>query len=156
MRARRPGIDVGRERSDIPAHHVGLLTLNGLLQIVRTRKVPAMQERFSGRTARLFYVAAPTAGVVMLRDVNDLRWLRTSRARHTRTESWGSHPVRAHLAGAGAGVLGADRSARRRIRPYAAHRRRRVGSGDSSTESGSGTPRRLEKSRGRSSRRLPE
>ncbi len=48
-----------------------------------------MQERFSGRTARLFYVAAPTSGEVVLRDVNDFRWLRTSRARHTRTESCG-------------------------------------------------------------------
>jgi DNA-binding transcriptional ArsR family regulator len=34
------------------AHHVDLLTDVGLLQVVRTRKVRAMEERFYGRTAR--------------------------------------------------------------------------------------------------------
>lgn len=46
------------------AHHVDVLTRNGLLQVVRTRKVRAIEERFYGRTARMFYMAAepsPTA-----------------------------------------------------------------------------------------------
>jgi DNA-binding transcriptional ArsR family regulator len=39
------------------AHHVKVLTEAGLLQVVRTRRVRAIEERFYGRTARMFYVA---------------------------------------------------------------------------------------------------
>ncbi len=42
---------VKRPRGTI-AHHVDLLLDAGLLQVVRTRKVRAMEERFYGRTAR--------------------------------------------------------------------------------------------------------
>jgi DNA-binding transcriptional ArsR family regulator len=42
---------VGRPRGTI-AHHVELLVDAGLLQVVRTRRVRAMEERFYGRTAR--------------------------------------------------------------------------------------------------------
>lgn len=42
---------VGRPRGSI-AHHVDLLVDVGLLQVVRTRKVRAMEERFYGRSAR--------------------------------------------------------------------------------------------------------
>lgn len=42
---------VQRPKSSV-AHHVDLLTDVGLLQVVRTRKVRAMEERFYGRTAR--------------------------------------------------------------------------------------------------------
>src|SRR3954449_944302 len=38
------------------AHHVKVLTDAGLLQVVRTRRVRAIDERFYGRTARMFYV----------------------------------------------------------------------------------------------------
>ncbi|MGA7227941.1 MAG: winged helix-turn-helix domain-containing protein [Acidimicrobiia bacterium] len=38
------------------AYHVGVLTNTGLFKIVRTRKVRAIDERFYGRTARVFYV----------------------------------------------------------------------------------------------------
>jgi DNA-binding transcriptional ArsR family regulator len=38
------------------AHHVKVLTEAGLVQVVRTRRVRAIEERFYGRTARLFYV----------------------------------------------------------------------------------------------------
>jgi len=38
------------------AHHVKVLHEAGLLQVVRTRRVRAIEERFYGRTARLFYV----------------------------------------------------------------------------------------------------
>src|SRR5438128_5852581 len=40
------------------AHHVKVLTEAGLVRVVRTRRVRAIEERFYGRTARLFYVAA--------------------------------------------------------------------------------------------------
>lgn len=42
---------VQRPRGSV-AHHVGLLLDVGLLQVTRTRKVRAMDERFYGRTAR--------------------------------------------------------------------------------------------------------
>jgi len=38
------------------AHHVKVLADAGLLRVVRTRRVRAMDERFYGRTARMFYV----------------------------------------------------------------------------------------------------
>jgi DNA-binding transcriptional ArsR family regulator len=39
------------------AHHVRVLAEAGLVQVVRTRRVRAIEERFYGRTARMFYVA---------------------------------------------------------------------------------------------------
>jgi len=42
---------VGRPRGSV-AHHVDLLLEAGLLQVVRTRRVRAMEERFYGRVAR--------------------------------------------------------------------------------------------------------
>lgn len=39
------------------AHHVNVLADAGLLQVVRTRRVRAVEERFYGRTARMFYVS---------------------------------------------------------------------------------------------------
>ncbi len=45
---------VRRPRGTV-AHHVDLLVDAGLLQVVRTRKVRAMEERFYGRTARTIY-----------------------------------------------------------------------------------------------------
>src|SRR5215475_8645333 len=39
------------------AHHVKVLTEAGLVQVVRTRRVRAIEERFYGRTARMFYVS---------------------------------------------------------------------------------------------------
>jgi DNA-binding transcriptional ArsR family regulator len=39
------------------AHHVKVLAESGLVQVVRTRRVRAIEERFYGRTARMFYVA---------------------------------------------------------------------------------------------------
>jgi DNA-binding transcriptional ArsR family regulator len=47
---------IGRPKSTV-AHHVEVLTRNGLLRVVSTRKVRAIEERFYGRTARMFYVA---------------------------------------------------------------------------------------------------
>lgn len=42
---------LGRPRGTV-AHHVDLLVETGLLRVVRTRKVRAIEERFYGRTAR--------------------------------------------------------------------------------------------------------
>jgi len=42
---------VGRPNSTV-AHHVGVLTDAGLLRVVRTRRVRAIEERFYGRTGR--------------------------------------------------------------------------------------------------------
>jgi DNA-binding transcriptional ArsR family regulator len=46
---------VERPKSTV-AHHVGVLVDAGMLKVVRTRKVRAIDERFYGRTARIFYV----------------------------------------------------------------------------------------------------
>lgn len=46
---------VDRPKSTV-AYHVGLLVDAGLLKVVRTRRVRAIDERFYGRTARIFYV----------------------------------------------------------------------------------------------------
>jgi len=48
---------VGRPKSTV-AYHVGVLVDARMLKVVRTRKVRAIDERFYGRTARIFYVGA--------------------------------------------------------------------------------------------------
>ncbi|HYX86554.1 MAG TPA: helix-turn-helix domain-containing protein [Gaiellales bacterium] len=54
------------------AHHVKVLADAGLVQVVRTRRVRAIEERFYGRTARMFYVAVErTTDEDMPRDFND-------------------------------------------------------------------------------------
>jgi DNA-binding transcriptional ArsR family regulator len=63
---------VGRPKSTV-AHHVKVLADAGLLQVVRTRRVRAIEERFYGRTARMFYVGVERAtnGEALPRDFND-------------------------------------------------------------------------------------
>lgn len=46
---------VGRPPSTV-AYHVGVLVDAGMLKVVRTRRVRAVEERFYGRTARIFLV----------------------------------------------------------------------------------------------------
>jgi DNA-binding transcriptional ArsR family regulator len=48
-------VAVGRPKSTL-AHHVKVLADAGLVHVVRTRRVRAIDERFYGRTARMFYV----------------------------------------------------------------------------------------------------
>lgn len=63
---------VERPKSTV-AHHVDVLTRSGLLRVVRTRKVRAIEERYYGRTARMFHIAvepSPTGGQ-MPGDFND-------------------------------------------------------------------------------------
>ncbi len=65
-------VALGRPKSTV-AHHVKVLTEAGLLQVVRTRRVRAIEERFYGRTARMFYVGLERSaeGGEMPRDFND-------------------------------------------------------------------------------------
>src|SRR6266545_2309396 len=46
---------VGRPKSTV-AHHVNVLLDVRMLRVVRTRRVRAIDERYYGRTARVFYV----------------------------------------------------------------------------------------------------
>jgi DNA-binding transcriptional ArsR family regulator len=46
---------VERPKSTV-AHHVNVLVEAGMLRVVRTRRVRAIDERYYGRTARVFYV----------------------------------------------------------------------------------------------------
>jgi DNA-binding transcriptional ArsR family regulator len=65
-------VALGRPTSTV-AHHVKVLVEAGLLQVVRTRRVRAIEERFYGRTARMFYVGVERTeqGDEMPRDFND-------------------------------------------------------------------------------------
>src|SRR6266481_2795902 len=47
---------VKRPKSTV-AHHVSVLTRAGLLRVIRTRRVRAIDERYYGRTARMFYIS---------------------------------------------------------------------------------------------------
>jgi DNA-binding transcriptional ArsR family regulator len=55
------------------AHHVKVLAEAGILQVVRTRRVRAIEERYFGRAARLFYVDLERTpdGDEVPRDFND-------------------------------------------------------------------------------------
>ncbi len=55
------------------AHHVKVLAEAGLVRVVRTRRVRAIEERFYGRAARMFYVSAERSpeGEELPRDFND-------------------------------------------------------------------------------------
>ena len=65
-------VAVERPKSTI-AHHVKVLAEAGLVQVVRTRRVRAIEERFYGRTARMFYVGVERSpdGDDLPRDFND-------------------------------------------------------------------------------------
>lgn len=82
---------VERPKSTV-AHHVKVLTEAGLLQVVRTRRVRAIEERFYGRTARMFYVGVertPDGDEVTL-DFNDFEVAaRESAAAYQDGKLWG-------------------------------------------------------------------
>ncbi|MBT3149354.1 winged helix-turn-helix transcriptional regulator [Streptomyces sp. CHD11] len=63
---------VERPKSTV-AHHVAVLSRAGLLRVVRTRRVRAVEERFYGRTARMFFVGLgrQKAGGALPPDFND-------------------------------------------------------------------------------------
>jgi DNA-binding transcriptional ArsR family regulator len=64
---------VGRPKSTV-AHHVNVLVDAGLLRVVRTRRIRAIDERYYGRTARLFRVGVNRQpdGRLMATFANDL------------------------------------------------------------------------------------
>jgi DNA-binding transcriptional ArsR family regulator len=63
---------VKRPKSTV-AHHVSVLAGAGLLRVVRTRQVRAIEERYFGRTARMFYIGLGrrSDGVALPLDFND-------------------------------------------------------------------------------------
>ena len=64
---------VDRQKSTV-AYHVNVLSDAGLVRVVRTRRIRAIEERYFGRTARMFYVgvgARPRDEALTL-DLNDL------------------------------------------------------------------------------------
>jgi predicted transcriptional regulator len=74
------------------AHHVKVLSNAGLVQVVRTRRVRAIEERFYGRTARMFYVSVDSnlVGDELPRDFNDFEVAaRESVAAHQEGKLWG-------------------------------------------------------------------
>jgi DNA-binding transcriptional ArsR family regulator len=84
-------VALGRPKSTV-AHHVRVLTEAGLLQVVRTRRVRAIDERFYGRTARMFYVGIERSpdGADLPRDFNDFEVAaRESAAAYRDGKLWG-------------------------------------------------------------------
>ena len=83
---------IGRPKSTV-AHHVRVLADAGLVRVVRTRRVRAIEERFYGRTARMFYVDVErTAGgsTDVLLDFNDFEVAaRESAAAYQDGKLWG-------------------------------------------------------------------
>ena len=73
------------------AHHVKVLSEAGLVQVVRTRRVRAIEERFYGRTARMFYVVEQSSGGENLPgDFNDFEVAaRESAAAYRDRKLWG-------------------------------------------------------------------
>jgi DNA-binding transcriptional ArsR family regulator len=72
------------------AHHVKVLREAGLVRIVRTRRVRAIEERFYGRTARLFYVGRGSTKGRLPRDFNDFEVAaRESMAAYHDGKLWG-------------------------------------------------------------------
>jgi DNA-binding transcriptional ArsR family regulator len=83
---------VKRPKSTV-AHHVKVLTDAGLLRVVRTRRVRAIEERFYGRTARMFYVnieRVPGRETGTLLDFNDFEVAaRESASAYRNGKLWG-------------------------------------------------------------------
>jgi DNA-binding transcriptional ArsR family regulator len=87
-------VALGRPKSTV-AHHVKVLREAGLLQVVRTRRVRALEERFYGRTARMFYVSVERSaeGEAMPRDFNDFEVAaRESETAYRDGKLWGFIP----------------------------------------------------------------
>jgi DNA-binding transcriptional ArsR family regulator len=84
-------VAVARPKSTV-AHHVKVLADAGLVKVVRTRRVRAIEERFYGRTARMFYfeVERSSEGDDLPRDFNDFEVAaRESAAAYRNGKLWG-------------------------------------------------------------------
>jgi DNA-binding transcriptional ArsR family regulator len=82
---------VGRPKSTV-AHHVNVLASAGLVKVVRSRRVRAIEERFYGRTARMFYVSVEASADRdrLPRDFNDFEVAaRESADAHQAGKLWG-------------------------------------------------------------------
>ena len=82
---------VERPKSTV-AHHVKVLAEAGLVKVVRTRRVRAIDERLYGRTARMFYVGVERSpdGADLPRDFNDFEVAaRESTAAYQNGKLWG-------------------------------------------------------------------
>jgi len=86
---------VGRPKSTV-AHHVKVLAEAGLVRVVRTRRIRAIDEAFYGRTARMFTVAldepepGPDGGGPRPYDFNDFEVAaRESGPAYAAGELWG-------------------------------------------------------------------
>jgi len=82
---------VERPKSTV-AHHVNVLADAGLVRVVRTRRVRAIDERFYGRTARMFHVAVEqdTTAEALPLDFNDFEVAaRESAAAFQNRRLWG-------------------------------------------------------------------
>ena len=80
-----------RHKSTV-AHHVRVLSQAGLVQVVKTRRVRAIEERFYGRTARMFYVGVERGADddELPRDFNDFEVAaRESSEAHRDGKLWG-------------------------------------------------------------------
>lgn len=107
------------------AHHVDVLVRAGLVRVVRTRKVRAIEERFYGRTARLFFMPADAARAAspIVRDFNDLELAAKESAQaYEGGAAVGLLPARSHLRRAGIGVLGTHGCPRGGVRPPSENR----------------------------------
>jgi DNA-binding transcriptional ArsR family regulator len=83
-------VAVRRPKSTV-AYHMGVLEAAGLARVIRTRRVRAIEERFFGRTARMFYigVGAGTGGEELPQDFNDLEVAASeSQAAHEARRLW--------------------------------------------------------------------
>jgi DNA-binding transcriptional ArsR family regulator len=84
-------VALDRPKSTV-AHHVKVLAETGLVQVVRTRRVRAIEERFYGRTARMFYVGVERSpeGEELPLDFNDFEVAaRESAAAYRDGKLWG-------------------------------------------------------------------
>ena len=102
---------VERPKSTV-AHHVNVLTRAGLLRVVRTRRVRAIDERFYGRTARMFYVGVGRGpgGDALPLDFNDFEVAaKESAAAYEARQLWAFIRHAADLARTSCRVLEADR-----------------------------------------------
>ena len=84
--------DRRRAAEEHVAHHVKVLNEAGLVQVVRTRRVRAIEERFYGRTARMLYVGVERSagGDHLPRDFNDFEVAaRESSAAYRDGKLWG-------------------------------------------------------------------
>ncbi len=84
-------VALARPKSTV-AHHVKVLNEAGLVRVVRTRRVRAIEERFYGRTARMFYVSVERGadGDELPLDFNDFEVAaRESAAAYMDGKLWG-------------------------------------------------------------------